>query len=685
MVSSKRLEGLVALLLALAMVCAGLAIYAGNQSLRHLGPRTLAQAADGSVWVYVDNELLIADQRGTLLKRVSLQEYDLPGVVNSIVRLPDQDGARRMLLAALGSPDWLILDGAGRSLGRLRPTGIAVPVNDTFHLATDDQGRIAMGTAGDHRVLLFDRDGRFLAQSEAGLFRFANGLWFDDDRWWVTDTNHGQVRILDGETLAPQAVVPVPAVSGASYPALGRPGPVPGHLTVGTMFNDMERGRVIEVDGDGRLLQEFQSSAAQPKPTDFLWLGDRLLLADQDDFSLQLFSRDGTHLGRWGDAGIVEPLAAGLESRRHWRLLLRSAQTGALLLGVMAIGLYLWSRQDRGTVEPADPEDSRWSRLGTPWLPPTDLLMQTVMLNWPLWVSGLIMVVVLRVWLSAVPRLLPMPGAGEASLSTVLLLAGVMALPLLAFLAVLHFLGGVMQSRRQRPEFEAILASRAVLKLRKSPKAMSEVRYDEKILEVLGLVTRRLFPAFNQQIWVLTNQRLLVFAETSLGNLPLQAAHPRVGMRARVEPTAGWLGRMAHPLRIVLALPDGRRLKGYPASPITARRFADLAGIKAGRPAVRSGVVTAAPPGSAGLRSRRAFLMSLLFPGLGQFVQGRFVPGLVMLTGMLIILVGLVGPVLMGWIGHFYDVPWSIGVPSLIVPVVWAASSAWDASEFERR
>jgi hypothetical protein len=239
-------------------------------------------------------------------------------------------------------------------------------------------------------------------------------------------------------------------------------------------------------------------------------------------------------------------------------------------------------------------------------------------------------------------------------------------------------------NRMAEPRFEAALASRWVRWFRRSAKALEELGDEERVLEVLSLTTRRLFPAFNRQVWVLTERRLLVFAVDAGGAARLLDALPRAGLRGRVEPASSWFARLNGQLRISLKVLDGRVLSGYPGSPVTARRLTDFLRLQGAQE-----VPVADRPASGTNRGRLkppvAFLLSLVVPGLAQFLQGRFAPGLVLFGGMLVMIAALVTPVLLGWIGHFYDVSPAIGLVSLLLPLVWALLAAGEAREFARR
>jgi len=72
-------------------------------------------------------------------------------------------------------------------------------------VAVDSRDRVfCFNRSNDHPVVIFDRDGRYLASWGAGLFRFPHAIRFDkDDNVWLTDEHHGQFMLFtnDGKLL----------------------------------------------------------------------------------------------------------------------------------------------------------------------------------------------------------------------------------------------------------------------------------------------------------------------------------------------------------------------------------------------------------------------------------------------------------------------------------------------------
>ena len=454
-------EVLIGLMLLFALGCAVLAIHAGDKKAYHWGPRILEQSAAGDVWFVYDQELLIARPDGALRHRVSLSALGLPGPVNAIVPLPSSDGDTRMLVGVVKHPEWLIMDSKGRVIDRLKPQGIDVPFHETFHLAAAPDGRIAMSTGGDHRVLLFDTQGQFLAQTTPGLLRFANGLWYENGQWWVVDTNHRQVRVLNGATLKPESALTAPYSGGYRVPALARRSKADsGAITLSIMQNNMQHGVVMDVSQSGELLRTYHSPAKHPQPADFLWLGNELLITESDGFSLHLFDQSGGHLKTWGDKNIQSVLKEAHRERVMWGKIVLGAQAGAIVMGLLAIIAYFgWKRLQQRVPEHA--QSDMHSRLGTPRLSRWEEFVASMILFWPLYLAILTMFALLKGLgpflmgpLATFLKQLPASWLNPA-------LFGLLISMMVALTGLVVLTARIVQKRMKQPRFEALLSARA--------------------------------------------------------------------------------------------------------------------------------------------------------------------------------------------------------------------------------
>lgn len=674
---SRLPEALIAIALLLAVACAGLAIHAGERRAQSWGPRALAQASDGSVWLIVDRQLLIAGPDGELRQQVDLARLGLAGPVNSLAPLPNGDEGTRVLAGVIDSPEWLILDGEGRVAGRYRAEGAGAAIHHTFHLGIAAGGTVAMATSGDHRVLLFDARGKRLAESPAGLFRYANGLWHEDGTWWVVDTNHGKMQRLDERTLHPKASVSVPPIGAARFPALARRSPS-GAITLTEMRNDMTKGVVIDIATDGTLLREYPLPVPDPEPVDVLWLGSTLLVAERSDYSLPLFDADGNYLRNWGDDQIADVMTASLAERQHWSALLLQAQVGTVALGILAILGYFVLKQ---RAAPGVQGETCASTLATPSLNGKDELRSQFRLLWPTAVTVLLLVGFTKAakWLASPLADLLKPSIEPAwTIFTFAVFA-----PLLLMVPLMLLLGRWLAEKTRLPEFEALLSSRWVRWFQRSASAQAALEQNESAREVLMVQTSMLFPAFNMNVWLLTDRRLLIFRPGPGKDGKLLAAIPRRDCSANIEPVTGWRRHFGGRDTIRVDARDGRCYSGYAGSPVTAQRIAALLGNARKLNTAWSRTSTA--PEMRSPEPATAFVLSLLLPGSAHFMQDRFTLGVLLLSIAALLVALLLIPVLLGWLGHFYDVPLPTGVMALSIFAIWALLAAGDATLYARK
>ncbi|MBI4996969.1 MAG: hypothetical protein HZC22_08735 [Rhodocyclales bacterium] len=673
---SRLPEALIAIALLLALACAGLAIHAGEQRAQSWGPRALARALDGNIWLIVDRQLLIAGPEGELRQQVDLAQLGLRGPVNSLVPLPDGGDGTRVMAGIIDSPEWLVLDGEGRVADRYRPEGAGAAIHHTFHLGVAADGKVAMATSGDHRVLLFDPKGKRLTESPAGLFRYANGIWHEDGAWWVVDTNHGRVQRLAGQTLKPETSIPVPAIGGARFPALARRSPS-GAITLTEMHNGMAKGVVIDVSADGTLLRQYPSQARDPEPVDLLWLDDNLLVADRSDYSLQLFDGQGRFLRNWGGEQVGAVMKASFDERQRWSATLLQARIGTVTLGLLAIlGYFAWKQRPA----PGGQGKAVSATLATPGLTSKDELIAGLRLYWPVAAAVLLLVVVME---SIKALAGPLAASLKFSIAPVWTVVNLSLAPLLLMLPLMLLIGRRLADKTRLPEFEALLSARWVRWFQHCATAQAALEKNESAREVLMVQTSKLFPAFNMNVWLLTDRRLLIFRPGPGKDGKLLTAIPRRDCSATIEAATGWRKHFGGRDTIRLDIRDGRRFSGYAASPVTAQRIAALIGNARGLGTTWSRTSTA--PDMRSPEPATAFVLSLLVPGSAHFMQDRFQLGVLLLSVAAILTVLLLGPVLLGWLGHYYDVPLPTGVLALSISALWALMAAGDATLYARK
>jgi hypothetical protein len=333
----------------LALLLLALDFKVGHRVAELYGPAALALRPDGTqAWLAVDDEIWSFDAKGHRGTRARLAEIGLPGRVYSL----DWHPAAGLLAMRLDNePAIHLLDPAtllpSSTITLQWPPELAEHASRAVHLAFADDGRIAASTGGGHAVALFDRDGRFLARTVLGMYRFTNGLWWNGDALWTTDTNGLQLKRLDGRTLALQQAVDVPAPRGTRYLGLARPHPpqateVNEPLPLATVIrfgNDRIVGVVADIlPGGGELLF---SQTERMEPRDLGWLGRDLLVVDGQSRSVLRWSVAHEPLPPFGDADSRRELqeAAQLQQRLTW---LHQALVAAAIGGVVAAITLVW-------------------------------------------------------------------------------------------------------------------------------------------------------------------------------------------------------------------------------------------------------------------------------------------------------------------------------------------------------
>jgi hypothetical protein len=671
----KQLNTWVVALLVLGLCAVGIALYAGTIAPRLFGPRLVAQDSQGRVWLMVNHALFITDDAGNIRKQRDLSDIDGGMPVNGLARLPEKDGNARMLVAVIGQQAWWVMQD-GEIVEHIVPEEAGGALDEAFHVMTRPDGAIALATGGDHRVLRYDPLGKRLAATKGGLFRFANSGEYipgDDGRglWLVPDTNHHALRFLDEDSLAETHAIPL----SGGWASMARASRATGQYTVALMGNAMDTGHVVDVDASGarRLIFPLRVGA---KPRGLAWLGDTLLVADADSFTFQAFGRDGTALGAWGGKDLKAFLDRARAEAHGWR---QATLIGQIVGGVLvfaALTLYFASKHwlTLGT-DPGEPLDL--SRLATPRLDTRTRLRLTLGALWPSLLIGMMFPIVQN--LEAVANLLTtiapaiytrvsmhfgLPANIVASLTATLILLGTLAL-----LAILQF--RVSMKVIWDPRYEGFLAQRAVRWLERSREVGNALLPGESVREVLY--------AGRTLVWVLTNRRLLEF-DRSLSENTLTRALPRSQTRATLS-RSRWLPRRTM-LRIEA---PGYSYEAIVGSPVTAARIAALLAQGVGSDTWVSLANPSVPSRASGPTPAICLLLSLLFPGLAQWVQNRFKQALGLMTFGLASYLFTLGPILLGLWGHHYDVHTSNIVLACVTMVVIISVAAWDALAYARR
>lgn len=685
--SARGMKHLAAALLALAL--AGIAVtYAANRkSVSIQGPGALQAIDAGTVWLGVNEELWILDRDGRRTGRRSARELGFTEAVSNIVPAPDGQA----LLTSRGDLAWQVVDRAG--LARVRtitpqwPADFADNYLRAIHLAIAPDGDIAVATGGGHAVLLFDREGRYKARTVPGTYRFTNGIFWSPEGWWTTDTNRFALHLLDARTLAVKSTLPLrPAPAATPYlgeAVASRGAPHPGTqqaplATLSRVGYLMEPGHAVDVFPDGTQLPFNQDTI--PQLRDIAWFDGRLLVVDGEAFSVRRFGADRRAQEPFGDAQVRSALRQMREDRLFWRTLgSRYALLVSALLLAAGIAAYARHRRLAALAVVAAREGGSTAAIASPV---RRLARQRLR------IYGVPVALRLLVFLLAAFVLFPLlhgwllgPRPVDLGDSLRLLVLAVLG-PLLPV--------AVWQQRRHErlaalPQYEAALNHRAIDWLRLHDD-FDRIRLEAEVpRETVYL------PGWRARWLLVTNRRVLLFA-ASARERRLLSEWPRrsvvfAGAPGQAPGTRGpspWLRLLLPAPNLALTFTTGTTLRLRCASSVTARRVAELL---MSSPAVMEGSIQIAGHAPTARRRWHQVLASLLVPGTGQWLQGRFTTGTVLFTAAALLAVFEWWPVAWALHGPKMDVSGLAVVSALaswLVIALLAGSDAWHFSAARR-
>ncbi len=670
-----------------ALALAGIAAvhWASQRMIAIQGPGTLQAINGQTLWLGVNDDLWVLDRAGHKTGQRSFSQLGLTEAVSNIALAP----GGQALVTSRGDKTWQVLD--TRDLSRVRTIAPQWPAQfrDNYlraiHVAVSPDWDIAVATGGGHTVLLFDRDGKFKTQTAPDTFYFTNGLWHGPQGWWTTDTNRSTLRLLDTATLEPKASI---RLTGdlAGYAALGElvgshGDPLPGTLeppvaTVSRLGFLMEPGHAVDVFADGR----HANFNAEPLALlrDMAWFNKNLLIVDGGTYQVLRFGADRTALGRFGDGEVNLTLQQMRADREFWATL--SSRYGFLLAAVLLVaGIGAYGRHKKLAVR-AVTSARPSSLVGTPRQGPWALVRHR------LWIFGL--PVVLRLVAAAGGLMLILPwlmGSLVKAPQKYFLIFPQMAVLSVAVPVLLVALWQQWRYARlsARPNYEATLNHKALAWLDRHDDWDKVRQPGEAPRETLYL------PGWKPRWLLVTNQRILLFA-AGARERRLQQEWPRRSVvnagHPRDEPDGQrpWLWR-----RVLLPQPNltlkfdtGERLTGRCASSVTAGRAAAL--LMQARPApAQAASGRAARSGRRQARRRwHEVLASFVVPGLGQWLQDRFVTGTVLFTaGVLLCLLGW-GPVLWAADGPKMHVDMLSKAFAILMWLALSVAAAMDAFHF---
>jgi DNA-binding beta-propeller fold protein YncE len=192
-------------------------------------------------------------------------------------------------------------------------------------VATDSQDRVYVFNRGEHPVIVFDRDGRFVKSWGEGLIARAHGIHIGpDDSVYLTDDLDHTVRKFTTEgrllqTLGTSGQPSDTGIDGIDYRTIRRPG-APFHRPTnvalaadGSLYVTDGYGncRVHHFSADGQLLESWGEPGSGPGQFNLphgiaVDRSGRIYVADRENSRIQIFSPRGEFISQWTD--VTRPM-----------------------------------------------------------------------------------------------------------------------------------------------------------------------------------------------------------------------------------------------------------------------------------------------------------------------------------------------------------------------------------------
>jgi DNA-binding beta-propeller fold protein YncE len=199
-------------------------------------------------------------------------------------------------------------------------------------VATDSQDRVYVFNRGEHPLVIFDRDGRFLSSWGEGQFQRPHGIFIGpDDAVYCTDDLDHTVRKFtpDGRLLLTLGSSGQPSdtgIVGIDYRTIRRAGPPfnrPTNVALapdGSMYvtDGYGNARVHCFAANGRLLFSWGEPGRGPEQFNLphgiaLDRSGRVYVADRENSRIQVFTPEGKFLAEWTD--FVRPMQIFIDRR----------------------------------------------------------------------------------------------------------------------------------------------------------------------------------------------------------------------------------------------------------------------------------------------------------------------------------------------------------------------------------
>jgi peptidylglycine monooxygenase len=215
----------------------------------------------------------------------------------------------RSRFAAASSTGFVMIGVGGALYDVVRPWGSLPPgwtLGLVSHVAVDSGDRVYFYQRQDPPMLVFDRDGHFLAGWGDGRLRDAHGIYIGpDDHVYLCNRDEHEVLKMtrDGRIVL--------ALGERGRPALRAPFNHPADVAVGPdgdiyVADGYGNSLVHRFSADGKHLGSWGGAGAAPgqfTTPHGIWVDtrNRVLVADRENNRVQIFSPEGDVHGEWTD------------------------------------------------------------------------------------------------------------------------------------------------------------------------------------------------------------------------------------------------------------------------------------------------------------------------------------------------------------------------------------------------
>jgi len=191
-------------------------------------------------------------------------------------------------------------------------------------VAVDSQDRVYVFSRGEHPMMVFDRDGNFLASWGEGLFKRPHGITIgpDDTLYCVDDVDHTVSKFtLEGQVLmtlgTPGKAAPFQGGAPFNRPTKVALDPRTGDIYVADGYGN---SRVHKYSPDGRHLLSWGVPGSDPGQFNLVhsvctdkdgWV----YVADRENHRVQIFESNGKYVTQWNN--IHRPCGLYIDGNRQ--------------------------------------------------------------------------------------------------------------------------------------------------------------------------------------------------------------------------------------------------------------------------------------------------------------------------------------------------------------------------------